>query len=711
MDETTTEAVQTRILIIDDDPLVRLLACQAAEALGFEAQEAVDGREGLAMIESRRPDLVLLDVDMPVLNGFQTCAAIRERGHEIPVLIATGLTDSETIDRAFEVGATDFINKPLDWHVLQHRIRFLLRASRAFEELRSTLSDLQDSQNRLATARRLGSIGSWEWAPGEAEMIWSEELYRMLEMEPSVGASSLDGFLAAIHPEDRPIIEKSLRKAAAEATAWSLDHRILTLSGETRIVHQQVEVRCGAQGAAECVSGTIQDITDRRRAEEQIRQLAHYDALTSLPNRRSLEKYLGRVLERARRCSETTALLFLDLDRFKRINDTMGHVSGDDLLKAVAQRLLEMVRTTDYVGRPNEIVAPVSRLGGDEFAVVLNQIASANEASQAAGRLLEALSQPFHLSGQEVVMGACIGIALFPNDAQDANSLLRSADSALHQAKAAGGTTYSFFSESMNERATRKLQLETGLRRGIDLDELFLQYQPLKHVQTGRIMGVEALVRWQSPEFGLLPPMEFIPLAEETGLIEALGAWVLNAACAQLRSWEEQGLTLLRVSVNISSEQFRMPGIARMVEATLQGNGLDPSRLELEITESAIIGEEPSVIEAVHSLKELGVDLALDDFGTGYSSLTHLIRFPIDRIKIDRSFVSRIGNDPQSDAIVAALVGMAHRLGLSVTGEGVETEAQERFLLAEDCDILQGFLIGRPSGANDIAALASSLGR
>jgi len=711
MDETTTKAVQTRILIIDDDPLVRLLARQAAEALGFEAEEAVDGREGLAMIDSKRPDLVLLDVDMPVLNGFQTCAAIRERGHEIPVLIATGLTDSETIDRAFEVGATDFINKPLDWHVLRHRIRFLLKASRAFEELRSTLSDLQDSQNRLATARRLGSIGSWEWTPGEAEMIWSEEFYQMLEMEPTVGASSLDDFLAVIHPEDRAIIEKSLRKAAAEATAWSLDHRILTLSGETRIVHQQVEVRCGAQGAVESVLGTIQDITDRRRAEEQIRQLAHYDALTSLPNRRSLEKYLERVLERARRRSETTALLFLDLDRFKRINDTMGHVSGDNLLKAVAQRLLETVRTTDYVGRPNEIVAPVSRLGGDEFAVVLNQIASANEASQAASRLLEVLSQPFHLSGQEVVMGACIGIALFPNDAQDANSLLRSADSAVHQAQAAGGTTYSFFSESMNERATRKLQLEAGLRRAIERDELFLHYQPLKHVRTGRITGVEALVRWQSPEFGLLPPMEFIPLAEETGLIEPLGAWVLNAACAQLRSWEEQGLALLRVAVNISSQQFRMPGITRMVEDTLERNGLDPSRLELEITESAIIGEEPGVIEAVHSLKELGVDLALDDFGTGYSSLTHLIRFPIDRIKIDRSFVSRIGNDPQSDAIVAALVGMAHRLGLSVTGEGVETEEQERFLLAEECDILQGFLIGRPSEAGKVAALARSLGR
>jgi len=384
----------------------------------------------------------------------------------------------------------------------------------------------------------------------------------------------------------------------------------------------------------------------------------------------------------------------------------MGHVLGDDLLKAVAQRLLETVRPTDYVGRPSEIVAPVSRLGGDEFAVVLNQIASANEASQAAGRLLKALSQPFQLNGQEIVMGACIGIALFPDDGQDVTSLLRSANSAVHQAKAAGDPTYSFFSESMNEQATRKLRLETGLRRAIEQGELFLHYQPLKHARTGRITGVEALVRWQSPEFGLLPPVEFIPLAEETGLIEPLGESVLNTACAQLCSWEQQGLALLRMSVNISSQQVRKPGIARIVADALERNGLDPRRLELEITESAIIGEEPHVIEALHALKQLGVDLALDDFGTGYSSLTHLIRLPIDRIKIDRSFVSRIGEDPHSDAIVAALVGMAHRLGLSVTAEGIETPEQERFLLAQDCDILQGFLIGRPDEAVKIAELA-----
>jgi diguanylate cyclase (GGDEF)-like protein len=703
MSEKSERAMPTRILIIDDDPLVRLLASQAAEALGFETEEAVNGREGLVALEARQPDLVFLDVDMPVLNGLATCAAIRARGYELPVLIATGLTDSETIDRAFEAGATDFINKPLDWHVLRHRIRFLLRASRAFAELRQTLLALQDSKTNLATARRLGSIANWEWSLGDNEMIWSEELYRMLELEPTAETPTMDTFLAAVHPEDRPIVDKSLHEITAEARAWSLDHRIVTATGAIRVVHHQAEFKTSVTRVAGFVSGTIQDITGRRQAEEQIHYLANFDALTSLPNRNSLRRYLERVLDRALRQSATTAVLFLDIDRFKRINETMGHVLGDDLLKAVAQRLLETVRTTDYVGRSNEIVAPVSRLGADEFVIVLSRIASVNEASQAASRILEVFRRPFHLNGQEVVMGACIGIALAPNDARDADTLLRNADTAMHQAKASGGSIYSFFSESMNERALRDLQLESGLRRAIQGDELLLHYQPLKHGLTGRITGVEALVRWQSPEFGLLSPGEFIPLAEETGLIDSLGQWVLRKACEQLRSLEDDGGTLLRLAVNISSKQFEKPGIVRAVEGALAASGLDPSRLELEITESAIIGEQPGVIQALRALKEVGVGLALDDFGTGYSSLTHLIRFPIDRIKIDRSFVSRIGQDPQSDAIVAALVAMAHRLGLSVTAEGIESEEQELFLLAEGCDTLQGFRIGRPVEAAVVA--------
>jgi diguanylate cyclase (GGDEF)-like protein len=706
MDERGENAMRPSILIIDDDSLVRLLARQAAEALGFEAEEAENGEEGLAMIEAKLPDLVILDVDMPGLDGFETCAEIRARGHEIPVLIATGLTDSDTIDRAFEVGATDFINKPLDWYILRHRIRFQLRASTAFSELRRTLSDLQESRTRLATVHRLASIGNWEWTPGETEMFWSKEMYRMLELEPVAGVSTLEGFIAAVHPEDRAIIEKSFRAAVAEAKSWSLDHRMLTASGSIRIVHHQTEVARERSGSVERISGTVQDITDRRRAEEQVHYLAFYDSLTALPNRNSLKKYLERVLERALRRTETTALFFIDLDRFKRINDTLGHVSGDDLLKAIAQRLVETVRTTDYVGRPNEVVAPVSRLGGDEFAVVLNRTESVSESAQAAIRILKALSRPFYLNGQEVVMGACIGIALSPSDSTDADTLLRHAHIALHQAKAEGSGSYRFFSQSMNVRSTRNLQLENGLRRAIDRDELLLHYQPLKSVRADCISGVEALVRWQSPEFGLLYPNEFIPLAEECGVIENLGEWVLKTACAQVRSWKGQGLSPLRLSVNISSRQFRKPGIAQIVEEALASNGLASRSLELEITESAIIGEEPNVIESLNSLKELGVGLALDDFGTGYSSLTHLIRFPIDRIKIDRSFVSRIGQDPQSDAIVAALVGMAHRLGLSVTGEGVETEEQESFLRDEDCDILQGFRIGRPGDAATVAKLA-----
>jgi diguanylate cyclase (GGDEF)-like protein len=699
MSDASGQTKRPRVLIVDDDPVTRHLAGEALFAAGFEAEEAEDGERALLAADASYPDLVLLDVEMPGLNGFETCTELRRRsaGSEVPILIVTSSTDAETIERAFEAGATDFVSKPVDWQLLQHRVRFVMRASDAFSEVQDTLSELRVSQERLAKAQRLAHIGSWEWLPGSVEMLWSEEVYRILGIELRAGASTYEAFMRVIHPDDRPVVDKAMRDLIHEAQPLHLDHRIVLPGGAQRVIHQQAELVGGPGGAAELVSGTIQDITDRARAAEQIRLLAYYDSLTGLPNRKMLTQTLNRALESARRRESTIALLFLGLDRFKRINDTLGLMVGDELLKAVAARMMSCVRQTDSVGRAHpEDDAAVSRLGGDEFTVVLNDLGSSEQASYVARRILEALRSPLSLNGQELVMSASIGIAVYPTDGADAEALLRKADTALHHAKVAGGGVYQFFSESMNERATRNLRLESGLRAALKRDELKLHYQPLLDVRTDAFTGVEALARWTSEECGPVPPNEFIPLAEETGLIETLGEWALRTACAQGRGWDQAGLDPLRVSVNISSQQVRKPGTVEIVERVLRESHLDPSRLELEITESVLIGDEPGVSETLDGLKRLGIRLALDDFGTGYSSLSYLVRFPIDTIKIDRSFVSRIGTDEQAQAIVAAVVAMAHRMNLSVTAEGVETPEQEAFLRAEGCDVLQGYLFSRP---------------
>lgn len=694
-----------RILIVDADPAARAAMAESLTAAGFTVVEAESGSQALEIVAESAPDLVVLEVEMPGLGGIETCALLRQRPHgeEVPVLIATGLGDAETIGHAFEAGATDFVEKPIDANLLPHRIRFVLRASRALSDLGHTLSHLRDSRERLANAQRLARIGNWEWIPGEAEMLWSEEVYRIFGLEQRTGVATYEALMRVVHPDDHDAVEKALREVSCESTAMSLDHRIVTASGAERAIHHQAEVGQGPGGVADCIYGTIQDITDRTRAQEKIHYLAYYDGPTGLPNRRMLSDHLERVLDNARRQNRMAALLFLDLDRFKRINDTLGHGIGDELLRAVASRMIACLRHSDQVGRTSRNGATVSRLGSDEFTAVLTELPSSSAVEIVARRILNALRPPFTLHGHEIVMSASIGIAMFPSDGADASSLLRSADTAMYHAKEAGGETYRFFSESMNDRAVRNLRLESGLRNALDRNQMYVEYQPLIAGGTGRVCGAEALLRWTSPEFGSVSPAEFIPVAEESGLIGELGEWVLRTACAQLQRWRAAHPDL-HIAVNVSSHQVRKPGLSGIVEGALRDSGLDPAHLELEITESALLGNEECVVSTLNDLKDMGVRLALDDFGTGFSSLSHLVHFPIDTLKIDQSFVHDIGG-PQSGVVIAAVLAMAHRLQLSVTAEGVETREQEEFLRSEGCDRFQGYRFSRPLSPEAFEAL------
>jgi diguanylate cyclase (GGDEF)-like protein/PAS domain S-box-containing protein len=462
-------------------------------------------------------------------------------------------------------------------------------------------------------------------------------------------------------------VEVELRKRDAPSM-WALMN--LTLVGER-------------------IHATVVDISDRKRAEEQIEFHAYHDVLTNLPNRKLFTDRLTQTLSRARRSKKPLAVMFVDLDHFKSINDTLGHEAGDELLLQMARRLRENVRDDDTV----------ARLGGDEFTIILAELRHPEDAISVAEKLIKAVEQPLTISGTSIEVSASIGIALYPDDGADAESLLRNADSAMYRAKEAGRNNYQLCTDDMKRRAVERLSLETRLRRAITEGQLVLHYQPQINLLSGAAIGVEALVRWNDPERGLVHPSAFIPLAEESRLILPLGEWVLHTACAQMQTWRRQGLDLPLMSVNLSLRQFQQNDIVQTVRRVLADTGLDASSLELEITETAAMQNAETTVDVLQALRELGVSIAIDDFGTGYSSLNYLKRFPITAVKIDRAFIRDLATSEGDAAIVSAVVGIARALKLRVIAEGVETEEQLAFLRRRNCDAAQGYLFSRPVSA------------
>ncbi len=425
------------------------------------------------------------------------------------------------------------------------------------------------------------------------------------------------------------------------------------------------------------------------RAERHVNHLAYHDALTDLPNRRLFADQLEQRTELARRKGQPLALLFLDLDRFKLINDSLGHNMGDLLIQSVAQRLMDAVRKSDIVGR----------LGGDEFTVIVESVTSAQESAVIAQKLIDALAEPFMLDTHEIFVTVSVGIALYPFDGDQSGTLIKNADAAMYRAKEHGRNNYQFYTAEMGARAMERLALETNLRRALDRDEFLLHYQPQVRLDSGEMFGLEALVRWNHPDRGLVAPSEFIPLAEETGLIVPIGAWVLRSACRQARAWRDAGGAGLRVAVNLSGRQLRQQNLVEVVRKVLDETGLSPEGLELELTESSIMHKDELTRSTLWALHEMGIRLSIDDFGTGYSNLGYLKRFPIDSLKIDRSFVRDITTDPDDAAIATAIISMAHNLKLEVVAEGVETNEQRTLLRERGCDAIQGFLVGGPAPA------------
>ncbi len=449
------------------------------------------------------------------------------------------------------------------------------------------------------------------------------------------------------------------------------------------------------QGRFKGYRGTGRDITEQRRVEERIRHMAHHDALTELPNRTLLHDRIGQAIAQSQRNRRVAALLFIDLDRFKNVNDSLGHQVGDGLLRTVAEQLVSCTRGTDTV----------ARIGGDEFVVVLTDLNQAEDAAMVAQKALEALSQTFKIDNHELHITPSIGICIYPHDGEDVETLMRNADTAMYYAKEKGRNNYQFFTRQMNIAAQQRLLLENDLRHALEREEFTLYYQPQLDLGTGGIVGFEALIRWRHPQRGMVPPSEFIPVAEETGLINPIGEWVLREACSQARAWQDAGYPRLQASVNCSAQQFRLEGVVDTVARTLQQTGLPATCLELELTESVIIEHTEQVIVRFEALDSMGVQLSIDDFGTGYSSLSYLKRFPIHELKIDQSFVRDISTDPDDAAIVSAIIAIAHSLGLEVVAEGVETAEQLAFLKSLGCDRAQGYYFSKPLPADEFLKL------
>ncbi|MFI4890321.1 MAG: putative bifunctional diguanylate cyclase/phosphodiesterase [Steroidobacterales bacterium] len=672
------------VLIIDDDPLFAARASETLVQAGYVAEIAAAPHDALASFEKSRPDLVLLDVNLPGANGFDICSTLRSMssGVDVPIVMAIGHNDTRSIAQAYEVGATDIIQKPILWPTLPHRVGFILRAQNNLCAL------MASEQKNRALLRAL---------PDTIFIVDGDGVVveHIMGSESSTREVLVGKVLEEIFPSD--VAEAARRITGDSPSNEPVTHEYVIGRDRER---RWFEVRLLPQADAPLLV-VVRDITDRRRAKARIEYLALYDLLTRLPNRKLFVREAMLALRDAKRSGTTMALLYLDLDRFKRINDSLGNTVGDSLLQHVARRLEKSVRPSDLdsTGSARALAdAPrVARVGGDEFVVLLTGLSNETETIPVADRIQQFFAAPFECAGHRFVVTPSVGIAMYPKDASDVDDLLIKADMAMRQAKDLGRNCYIFFGQSMAMRSLGRLEMENDMRRGFGCGEFAVYYQPKRDLASGAIVGAEALMRWNHATQGQILPDTFIPVAEEIGMILPLGDWVIRVACKQLADWAKQGLGHLTIAVNVSVQQFAREEFVSAVLSALRHFRIKPQLLELEITESLLMRNVDETTNSMQRFRAAGVTLSIDDFGTGYSSLGYLRQFPVDSLKIDRSFVQDLATSDDDAAICAAIIAMGRELKLKVIAEGVETQEQLDFLRAHKCDQAQGFLIGKPS--------------
>jgi len=680
------------ILIVDDE----LRSCKLLEAMlvpeGYRTFCAANSNEALALIAQHAPDLILLDIMMPNVDGYQLAGMLKAdpATASIPIIMVTAQYDREARLAGLNAGAEEFLTKPIDRAELWLRVRNLLRIKTLNDFLQNHSAILErEVQARTADLRRFRAA-----MDATADSIVMVNRSTMQFVEANATASRMLGYTREELFEMKPsqIGVTSLERLQVAYDALIAGHDTGDLR-ETRVrhrdgsqIHVEVHRHAHRAGSDWIIVSVIRDITERMEVQRRLHHMAHYDALTGLPNRTLFYDTLTKTLAKAKENGWMVAVLFIDLDHFKNVNDTLGHAVGDELLRQLSNRLVQCVRIRDTVGR----------LGGDEFALIIIMQEGQQSAVLIANKIRDVLRAPFELKGHEVAVTASIGITVHPVDAHDPETLIKYADTAMYRAKQAGRDTFRFFTAQMNAEVLARLDMETALRRAIDNEEFVLYYQPKVHLPTGEIAGLEALLRWQRPGHGLVSPQAFIPILEETGLIVRVGNWVIAAACRQIGLWMQSGVGPVKVAVNVAGRQFVEGDLHGDVVKALADNDISAELLELELTESSLMVNTEHTIATLQNLRERGVQISIDDFGTGYSSLAYLRRFPIDKLKIDIAFIRDITTNPEDAAIALAIIAMAHSLKLDVIAEGVETAAQLAYLHHHHCDQIQGYYFSPP---------------
>lgn len=695
------------VLVADSDNAIRFAVCDTLRSAGFKVVEAKTGQQARDLFHQIKPDLVLLDLILPDLDGFELCRAIRSREHgaHIPIMIMTRADDVESIVLAFDAGATDFITKPLQHVILEQRIRYLLRTSQTFKALRQR-------EQRLENAERIAQMGSWEWDSKSRHMFVSREFNRLLGFEPDHPTTVRDVFQVMPENERRTLVEHFQQQGSRQQGTITLEHAFHDLNGRRRVIRHEAEF-INHDADHYTVIGTLCDITDEVASKEQILQLAYYDSLTNLPNRTFFKAHLELAIAQAKQADHPLAVVVLGIDLFTRINNSLGYDAGDELLKQVAQRLLQAFDDTNCIrlvhgaidphSTDTELCDKLARLEGDQFVVLIHRFSKLDTIILLIQKMMKQLATPFTLRGSTVVLTASAGIALYPVNGQGSELLLRHANGAMQFAKSQGRNNFRFYTSEIDTKSKERLSIENDLRHAIRHNELQLHYQPKVHLRQRDVRSVEALLRWRHPVKGMISPAQFVPMAEELGMINELGVWLLNEACRQTRQWNEQGLPPIRTAINLSPIQIRSGTLVDDIRKALEKNGLIPNQLEVEITETVLLENSQQVMRTLEGLRSLGVKVALDDFGTGYSSLSYLTRFPFTTLKIDRCFVTDCVRNAQSAAIVHAIIQLCKNLSLEVIAEGVETEQELQFLFQHRCDLIQGFYFSPALDADGLA--------
>lgn len=680
-----------RILLADDDATVRLLMQAALEKAGFDVTVACDGTEAIRLFEKIPVDMVMLDVEMPGMDGYQVCSYLREKiGDELPIMMVTGMDDMQSINHAFEAGATDFIAKPINWNLIAYRILYLRRGYLNMLAL------------KVANARSkaiFSAIPDTMFILNDKGMII--DICSHPDNTPWLITGTGNTLSQSLPEEIVNFYQEAADRARNHGTVELSEYPLIVAGEKTRYYENRIVVIDPQETL--CL---VRDITERKDSESEIFHLAYFDNLTGLPNRQSFIERLEGEIKRAKYTSNKLAVLFLDLDGFKSINDTMGHNTGDIVLQWAAERLQSSTRPSDFVSRSNADQSEVklARLGGDEFTVVIPNLSRAEDALILAHRIREAMRRPFHLESRDVVLTASIGIALYPDDGTDAETLLKHADTAMYHAKNEGRDNCQFYNTDLTFQAEKRMHLENDLRNALQQKEFYLVYQPQLNVAKESFLSAEALIRWQHPKQGLIAPADFIPLAEENGLIIPIGEWVLRTACMEAARWHQNGQPL-QVAVNLSPLQIKNPSFVKNVLDILDETGFPPDKLVLEITEGALMEHSENTLATLLALRDHHIQIALDDFGTGYSSMNYLKRLPINHIKVDQSFVRGLQDNKENLAIVRAIISLSKNLGFSVTAEGIESLNQAQILKYFGCETLQGYYFSQPITIQEMLAL------